>query len=134
MLTRLEEIRHEITGERLQLIEFARRMRHKATDAEVLLWACLRNRRVNGCKFRRQHPIEPYVLDFYCADLALAVELDGGQHHEAKGKDHDAKRDAFLKARGIETLRFTNHEMLRESDSVLNVIWDRTRKDRRKTV
>ena len=64
MLTRLEEIRHEITGERLELIEFARKLRRDATDAEALLWSCLRDRRVNRRKFRRQHPLEPYVLDF----------------------------------------------------------------------
>lgn len=127
MLTRLEEIRHEITGERLELIEFARNLRHKATNAESLLWACLRARRVNQRKFRRQHPVAPYVLDFYCAEIRLAIELDGGQHYDAKGKAHDASREAFLRSRGIETLRFTNDDMLKHTDSVLNVIWDRTR-------
>ena len=67
MLSRIERIHQEMTPQRLELIEFARLLRQNATDAESLLWACLRDRRMNGRKFRRQHPVEPYVLDFYCA-------------------------------------------------------------------
>ncbi|WP_395732132.1 endonuclease domain-containing protein [Prosthecobacter sp.] len=126
MLTRLEKIHYEITGERLHLIEFARKLRQDATDPEALLWACLRNRRVNKRKFRRQHPRVPYVLDFYCADLKLAIELDGGQHNTTEGKQHDKAREAFLRSQGIETLRFTNDEMMQNTDGVMNVIWDRT--------
>ncbi|MBE2286336.1 MAG: DUF559 domain-containing protein [Prosthecobacter sp.] len=66
MLTRLERIHHEISGERLELIEFARKQRRESTDAEDLLWSCLRDHRVNRRKFRRQHPIEPYILDLLC--------------------------------------------------------------------
>ena len=127
MLTRLEEIRHQITGERLGLIEFARKLRQDATDPEALLWGCLRDRRVNKRKFRRQHPIEPYVLDFYCADLKLAIELDDGQHNSAEGKQHDKARDVFLRSQGIDTLRFTNDDVMRQTDSVMKVIWKRTR-------
>ena len=127
MLTRIERIRHEITGERLDLIEFARLLRQTATDAEDLMWSCLRDRRVNKYKFRRQHPVKPYVLDFYCAELQLDIELDGGQHNNVEGRKHDAARAAFLTRRGIETLRFTNDEVLRFTDSVLGVIWDKTR-------
>lgn len=128
MLSRLQQIHHEITGERLDLIEFARKLRDEAPDAEAYLWSCLPDRRVNRRKFRRQHPVAPYVLDFYCAELRLAIELDGGQHNDAEGKTRDAAREVFLQAKGIQTLRFTNHEMLRETDSVLSVIWDRTRR------
>jgi very-short-patch-repair endonuclease len=127
MLTRLEQIRLEITGEKLGLIEFARLLRQTATDAESLLWSCVRERRICGCKFRRQHPIKPYILDFYCAELLLNIELDGGQHHSPEGRQRDAARSAFLKQQGIETLRFTNEAMLRDTDSVLGVIWDRVR-------
>lgn len=126
MLTRLEELHHEITGERLGLIEFARKLRQDATDPEALMWACLRARRMNKRKFRRQHPVKPYVLDFYCADLRLAIELDGGQHNSAEGKRRDTAREAFLRAHDIETLRFTNDEVMRHTDSVMNVIWKRT--------
>jgi len=126
MLTRLEEIRHEITGERLTLIEFASKLRQDATDPEALLWACLRGRRMNKRKFRRQHPVDPYVLDFCCADLKLAIELDGGQHNTTEGNQHDKAREAFLRSQGIETLRFTNDEMMRNTDGVMIVIWNRT--------
>lgn len=128
MLTRLEEIRHEITGERLEHIEFARKLRRDATDAGALLWSCLRDRRVNRRKFRRQHPVEPYVLDFYCAEMNLAIELDGGQHNSAEGRVRDEKRAAFLRSKGIETLRLTNQAMLADTDSVLSVIRERTRR------
>lgn len=127
MFTGLDELRQEITGERLSIIEFARKLRQDANDPEALLWACLRDRRMNKRKFRRQHPVPPYVLDFYCADLKLAIELDGGQHNSADGKQRDQARDAFLRAQDIETLRFTNDELMSHTDSVMDVIWKRTR-------
>lgn len=108
------------------LIEFARKLRQDVTDPESLLWACLRARRMNKRKFRRQHPVAPYVLDFYCADLKLAIELDDGQHNTTEGKQHDKGRAAFLRSQGIDTLRFTNDEMMRNTDGVMNVIWNRT--------
>jgi len=113
--------------EKLEIIAFSRQLRQTATDAESYLWSILRNRRVNRRKFRRQHPIQPYVLDFFCAELNLCIELDGGQHFDPEGQRKDAIRDAFLRARGIRTLRFTNFEMLRDTDTVLNVIWNETR-------
>lgn len=127
MPTRLQKIHQEATGERLEVIEFARKLRQDATDAESLLWACLRDRRVHHRKFRRQHPVGSYVLDFYCAELNLAIELDGGQHNSAEGKARDLVREAFLRTQGIQTLRFTNHEMLREAEAVLNMIWNVTK-------
>ncbi len=113
--------------EKLEIIAFARQLRQTATDAESYLWSILRNRRVNRRKFRRQHPVQPYVLDFFCAELNLCIELDGGQHFDHEGKRKNAIRDAFLRARGIRTLRFTNFDMLRDTDTVLNVIWNETR-------
>ena len=80
---------------------------------------------MNKRKFRRQHPVEPYDRDFYCADVKLAIELDGGQHNTTEGKQHDKAREAFLRSQGIETLRFTNDEMMRNTDGVMNVIWNR---------
>ena len=112
---------------KLEIIAFARKLRHEATDAESYLWSILRNRRVHRRKFRRQHPLQPYVLDFFCAELNLCIELDGGQHADPEGKRKDTIRDAFLRQKGIRTLRFTNHDMLRDTDTVLNVIWDATR-------
>ncbi len=129
MLSRIERISQEINPQRLELIEFARLLRQTATDAESLLWACLRDRRMNGRKFRRQHPVEPYVLDFYCARLHLGIELDGGQHSTPEGRRHDEARAVFLASQGIHLLRFTNTDVLKFTDSVLNRIWNFTTDD-----
>jgi very-short-patch-repair endonuclease len=107
-----------------ELLEFARRLRAKQTDAERLLWSLLRNRRFMGYKFRRQHPMEPYVLDFYCHECHLAIELDGGQHNEPATRARDEKRTAFLQAQGIRVLRFWNNEVLTNLEGVLQAIHD----------
>ena len=73
-------------------------------------------------QFRRQHPIERYILDFYCASCRLAIELDGGGHNEPAKKRHDAERTEFLNKEGIEVVRFWNHMVLRKIDSVLGTI------------
>lgn len=72
------------------------------TDAERMLWSILRNRQLDGFKFRRQATIDPFVVDFLCVEAALAVELDGGQHDE----DRDRRRTVYLEARGLHILRF----------------------------
>jgi methionyl-tRNA synthetase len=100
---------------------FARKLRQEQTDAESLMWALLRDKRLGGTKFRRQHPFQPYVLDFFCHEANLAIELDGGQHAEAQA--HDEKRSAFLKSKGIDVLRFWNNEVLAETEAVLEKIW-----------
>ncbi|GAB4297628.1 MAG: hypothetical protein Fur0034_07810 [Desulfuromonadia bacterium] len=105
------------------LLNFARELRHHTTDAEALLWRLLRNRQLAGAKFRRQHPFAPYVLDFYCHEHKLAVELDGGQHNEAGGRQHDARRDAYLQRQGLRILRFWNNEVLHETEAVLEAIY-----------
>ena len=106
------------------LLAFARQLRQQQTDAEKLLWALLRNRRLAGFKFRRQHPVRPYVLDFYCHAAGLAIELDGGQHDEPGARAHDAQRTAFLEGQGIRVLRFWNHEVLTQTGAVLQTIYD----------
>src|SRR6478752_2896084 len=78
----------------------ARRLRRDSTDVEMRLWQKLRNRQL-GVDFRRQHPAGPFVLDFYCAALRLAVELDGGQHSERLANDR--QRDAWFEQRGVST-------------------------------
>lgn len=100
---------------------FAREMRSSMTDAEALLWRLLRNRRIAGAKFRRQHPAGRYILDFYCAEIKLAVELDGGQHSEAVV--YDSNRENWLSAQGIRVLRFWNNQMLTETEAVMEVIY-----------
>lgn len=105
------------------LLTFASQQRKKFTDAEQLMWALLRDRRLLDLKFRRQHPVGDYILDFYCHSLRLAVEIDGGQHNEPEQSRRDAKRTAFLESRGIKIIRFWNHEVLAETESVLEALW-----------
>ena len=104
------------------LREFRRELRRDSTDAERAIWWVVRNRHL-GVKFRRQHSMGPYTLDFYCAELKLAVEIDGGQHYEDAGRRYDQSRDEALKAMGIRTLRFSNLDVLRETEGVGEAIW-----------
>ncbi len=106
-----------------RFLDFARQLRRQATDAENLLWRLLRGRRIANAKFRRQHPFPPYILDFYCHELKLAVELDGGQHNEEVGRRRDARRDEYLAGHGIRVLRFWNNEVLGETEAVLEAIY-----------
>src|SRR5579864_6166421 len=76
---------------------FARRLRRASSDVEKRLWSRLRDGRLGGLNFRRQHPAGPYVLDFYCPSLSLAIELDGGQHTFRRQKNRDQKRTAWLR-------------------------------------
>lgn len=111
---------------------WAREMRGRMTDAEALLWMFLRNRRVAGAKFMRQHPVGRYILDFYCIENGLAIELDGGQHGEAA--DYDQQRDGWLRSQGIQVLRFWNNQMLAETEAVMEAIYRaivETKKDQR---
>jgi very-short-patch-repair endonuclease len=105
-------------------VERARELRKRTTDAEQLLWQLLRNRQIAGAKFRRQHPIPPYILDFYCHEHRLAVEIDGWQHNQPVERARDTRRTEFLAQQGIRVLRFWNHEVLSETEAVLQVIYD----------
>jgi very-short-patch-repair endonuclease len=95
-----------------EFLDFARKLRKSQTDAEKLLWGILRNRQLLGLKFRRQQPVGSYVLDFYCHDHKLCIELDGGQHYHDTGQQHDEKREAFLRSQSICVLRFSNLDVL----------------------
>ncbi|HEX7599855.1 MAG TPA: endonuclease domain-containing protein, partial [Polyangia bacterium] len=101
-------------------IALARRraLRGRATDAERLLWRLLRMRQFLGLKFRRQHPLGRYIVDFYCAERRLAVELDGGQHFTVEGQAYDRRRTAYLAALGIRVVRFTSVLKLRSARRV----------------
>ena len=94
---------------------FARDMRKDPTDAESELWQALRGRRLANLKFRRQVPLNGYILDFVCFEAALIVELDGSQHLGSKA---DARRDALLLERGLMTLRFENDDVRDDVDAV----------------
>ena len=99
---------------------YARRLRRASTRAEDILWERLRGSRLNGAKFKRQVPIERYVVDFYCRSACLVVELDGRQH--AVLVDYDDERSKVLEAAGAHVLRFTNEEVIDDLDRVLQRI------------
>jgi very-short-patch-repair endonuclease len=101
--------------------ERARQLRRDATDAESRLWSALRDRQLS-VKFRRQFPFGPYILDFYCMERKLAIEVDGGQHFEPEGLRKDAERSAVLERSGLRIIRFTNREVLLEFESVVEAI------------
>ena len=105
------------------LYQFARQLRLQQTDCERLIWQKLRARQVLNLKFRRQHPCPPYVLDFYCVELQLAVELDGSQHFTPEQRGYDLRRSQFLSSLGIEVLRFDNQQVMMETEGVLQEIW-----------
>ncbi|MGD9844630.1 MAG: endonuclease domain-containing protein [Variibacter sp.] len=99
----------------------ARDLRRDLTRAERKLWYALQRGQINGFGFRRQHPVGPFVLDFYCPAARLAIELDGGQHNELTRK-HDERRGRWLAAKHITVLRFWNNEVLSNLEGVLTVI------------
>jgi very-short-patch-repair endonuclease len=98
----------------------AKELRKQATAAEKILWEQLRNRKLNGIKFRRQHVLSPYIVDFYCPTHQVAIELDGEIHkfHE----EDDIARERNLEDRGIRVIRFWNYEVEQSLESVLEII------------
>ena len=98
----------------------ARALRNASTDAETLLWYYLRDRRMLGLKFRRQHPIGKYFADFACVEVGLVIELDGSQHMEHAA--YDAARDEDMRKLGFRTLRFRDNDVLKQTDAVLEQI------------
>ena len=103
-------------------ITLAKILRHNQTEIEGHLWQYLRDRRLGGYKFRRQHPIKDFILDFYCPEKKLAVELDGGQHDTNQQIIYDQNRTAILEKENIKVLRFWDNEALQNTDGILDVI------------
>ena len=95
-----------------------RRLRKNTTDAERKLWNILRSRRMAGLKFFWQYGAGPYILDFYCPERRLAVEVDGGQHADVYGQQHDDRRDRYLKELNIQVIRFWNNDVLQNIEGV----------------
>ncbi|MEI6168374.1 MAG: endonuclease domain-containing protein [bacterium] len=102
--------------------DLARAMRHQLTWAEKALWRQLRNRKLEGLKFRRQQPLGSYILDYYCAEKGLVVELDGGQHDFPEERDYDLRRTQFLRNEGLEVIRFWNSQIRENLPWVLELI------------
>ena len=100
----------------------SRLLRKKQTPHEKILWTYLRNRRLDGLKFRRQHPIGSYIADFCCMEKRLIVELDGNHHAEPEQVEYDKERDEALSAQGYTVLRLWNSELENDLDCVLKII------------
>jgi very-short-patch-repair endonuclease len=107
---------------RTDLLARCRELRRDETDAERLLWMLLRSRQIAGAKFRRQHQFGPFILDFFCVQHRLAIEVDGGQHFSDEGEARDGARTAWLRRAGISVLRFDNLQVLQETEGVMDAI------------
>lgn len=103
----------------LKFKERRRELRRNQTEAEKLLWARLRNKQIHGIKFFRQFSIGAYILDFYSPTLKLAIEFDGGQHAEKENQEYDEIRSNYLRAQGIEVMRFWNNDVMQNVEGIL---------------
>ena len=110
-----------MTGEPKRKIALARKLRKAMTEPEYLLWQRLKVR-ASGVVFKRQHPIGPYILDFYCYQAKLAIEVDGALHGEEVAFARDTRRDAYLLGEGIETFRISAADIYRSADDVADSI------------
>ena len=102
----------------------ARSLRASMTDAEHKLWSEIRRKQIHGRQFTRQKTIGRFIVDFHCASASLVVELDGGQHYTQEGRERDRRRDGDLAALGLKVLRFSDRDVLTNTEAVLQVIWD----------
>ena len=109
-------------GAKAEVFTLALLMRKNPTEAERAMWKILRKFRHSGFPFRRQHPIEFYIADFYCHKLRLVIEVDGEIHTEEEIQKHDEGRTGELERLGIKVLRFTNNQILYDSDMVVEKI------------
>ena len=107
-----------------KLYQYGRELRQESTEAEKLLWAELRNKKLNGLKFRRQHPLDKFIVDFYCNERKLVVELDGGVQDEQINKEYDEARTAVLTGLNIIVLRFKNEDVTNNLKEVIGKISD----------
>lgn len=109
--------------------ERRRALRHNSSPAEYVLWQFLRGRRMQGYKFRRQHGIGPYIVDFYCPAARLVIEVDGDSHFSEEQKKYDARRTHYLEYYYHTVLRFRNDQVLKDTETVVKKIevWLRQR-------
>jgi very-short-patch-repair endonuclease len=118
----VREVRSRRELKPAEALERSRTLRREQTPAERVLWEALRDRRLDHLKFRRQMPLDIFVVDFYCRDLRLVVELDGAIHAEPSQAAHDQNRDAYLRSLGCTILRFPNEAISTNIESVLQKI------------
>lgn len=105
--------------------ELARSLRKRLTPAERRLWYALRELKSHGFHFRKQAPLDRYILDFVCFQARLVIEVDGGQHAEPTGIAKDTARDAYLTWQGFDVLRFWNSDVMKNTNGVMSAIYDK---------
>ena len=105
-----------------EMLRIAGDLRKSMTPAEKVLWERLRNKQVSGLRFRRQHPIKDFVVDFFCYDAVLVIEVDGAVHDETSQKERDEQRTIILKKLGLKEIRFANYEVIHHTDQVIKKI------------
>ena len=104
------------------LVDLCRRLRKRTTPGEEMLWQCLRRHQLGGLKFRRQHPLGRFAVDFCCTEKRLVIEIDGGIHLENLQSLYDANRDEIISSRGFKILRFRNEKVIEHTEQVLSEI------------
>ena len=98
-------------------------LRHNMTQPEIILWSNIRRRQINGFRFRRQYSVDEYIIDFYCSELRLAIEIDGENHNLLDNKEYDLEREEKIKLYGIDFLRFSNKEVVDNIEDVVKKIY-----------
>lgn len=114
-------------GAKREIFENAKELRKSQTEAEKVLWEAVRSRRLDGLKIRRQHPVKQFILDFYCHEYLLGIEIDGSVHESDEAKEYDLNRTAELENLGITMLRFKNEEVQSDLTKVITEIRDKVR-------
>jgi very-short-patch-repair endonuclease len=110
-----------------KLYQYGSELRQKPTKAEEILWEYLRNRKMDGLKFRRQHPVDKFIADFYCHEKKLIIELDGAVHDDTMNAKYDEARTYQLSGSGIRVVRFRNSEIENNIEGVLNTVREATK-------
>ena len=107
-----------------KLKQYSGQLRKQMTDAERLLWSQIRRKQLKGLQFYRQKIVGNYIVDFYCAEAKLVLELDGGQHYSKNGKEQDSVRDSYMREIGLRILRFSDREVFENLEGVMMKIWE----------
>ncbi|MCH8063301.1 MAG: endonuclease domain-containing protein [Chloroflexi bacterium] len=102
--------------------EKRRLLRNNMPNAETVIWTRLKGKQLLGYKFRRQYSVDRYIVDFYCPELKLAVEIDGDSHYQKGSEDNDRRRQAFIESFGIQFLRFTNEDVFKNLEGVIETV------------
>ena len=109
-------------------LSFKRSLRYNMTEPEKLLWSRLRSKQFNFLKFRKQHGIGPYIVDFYCPEKLIVIEIDGETHGEKTQVELDRQRDEYLSSIGVKVVRYTNREIMQNLEGVLGDLEDKIKK------